>query len=145
MRIDTISQNHWRYRRLEQKHALRTENLLMKNSFCGLDWANLSDLAGWLLHCYKITLCKRNVNPFKVKTNKCKIQPAKSYRDHKHLSIYSSSQVFRKIVILKISPNSPENTCTKVSFLKKLQDSSLQLYLTRDSDLSVFLRILPNF
>ena len=45
-----------------------------------------------------------------------------------------------KKVLLKISQNSQENTCARVSFFK-----DLQLYQKRDSDTSVFLWILRNF
>ena len=38
-----------------------------------------------------------------------------------------------KKVFLKISQNSQESTCTRVSFLIKLQARGLQLYLERDS------------
>ena len=50
-----------------------------------------------------------------------------------------------KNVFLEISQNSQENTCARVSFLIKLRASGLQLYLKRDPDTGVFLRILQNF
>ena len=56
-----------------------------------------------------------------------------------HLHMLSNERV-----VLKILQNSQKNTCAKVSFLKTL-DSSLQLYLTRDSGSGIFQRILPNF
>ena len=50
-----------------------------------------------------------------------------------------------KKVFLKISQNSEENTCTRVSFLIKLKASGLQLYKKRDSSTGFFLRILRIF
>ena len=44
-----------------------------------------------------------------------------------------------KKMFLEISQNSPKSTCTRVSFLIKLQASSLQLYSKRDSGTGVFL------
>ena len=44
-----------------------------------------------------------------------------------------------KKVFLKISQNSKENTCARVSFLLKLQTSGLQIYQRRDSGTAVFL------
>ena len=44
------------------------------------------------------------------------------------LSRSSRSEVFCKKVLLEISQNSQENTCTRVSFSIKLQDWGLQLY-----------------
>ena len=42
-----------------------------------------------------------------------------------------------KKVFLKISQNSQENTCARVSFLIKLQDLGLQLYWIRDSSTDI--------
>ena len=50
-----------------------------------------------------------------------------------------------KKVFVKISQNSQENTCVKVSFLTKSQARGLQLYLKRESGTGVFLWILRNF
>ena len=47
--------------------------------------------------------------------------------------------------VLRNLQNSQENTCARVSFLIKLQDWYLQLYLKRDSGLGVFLWNLRNF
>ena len=44
-----------------------------------------------------------------------------------------------KKVFVKISQNSQENTCVKVSFLTKSQARGLQLYLKRESGTGVFL------
>ena len=51
---------------------------------------------------------------------------------------------FVKRCSLEISQHSQENTCTRVSFLIKLQPSALQLYFKRDSGTGVFLLILWN-
>ena len=53
-------------------------------------------------------------------------------------------EVFCKKVFFKISQNSQENTCAKVSFLIKLQASALQPYKKRGSNTGVFLSILWN-
>ena len=50
-----------------------------------------------------------------------------------------------KKVFLKISQNSQENICARVSLLIKLMTWSLQFYLKRDSGTRVFLWILWNF
>ena len=42
-------------------------------------------------------------------------------------------------VFLKISQDSQENNCDRVSFLIKLQDSGLQLYYKKDSGTGIFL------
>ena len=44
-----------------------------------------------------------------------------------------------KKVFLKISQNSQGNTCARISFLIKLQESGLQLYSKRDSGTGAFL------
>ena len=48
-------------------------------------------------------------------------------------------------MFLKFLQNSQENTCARVSFLKKLQVLGLQLYQKRDYGTSVFLWILWDF
>ena len=48
-------------------------------------------------------------------------------------------------VFLKISQNSMENTCAKVSFSIKLQAIPAPLLTKRDSGIGVFLWILRNF
>ena len=50
-----------------------------------------------------------------------------------------------KKIFSKISQNSQQNTCTRVSFLIKLQGSGLQLYKKRDSCTDAFLWNLRNF
>ena len=50
-----------------------------------------------------------------------------------------------KKVFLKISQNSQENICARVSLLIKVMTWSLQFYLKRDSGTRVFLWILWNF
>ena len=57
----------------------------------------------------------------------------------------SRLEVFCKNDVLKNFANSQESTCVGVSFLKKLQAFSLQLYWRRNSDAGVFLWILENF
>ena len=46
---------------------------------------------------------------------------------------------FIKKVLLEILQNSQENTCTRVSFLIKLQAMDLQLYQKRDSGTDAFM------
>ena len=48
-------------------------------------------------------------------------------------------------LLLKLSKKSQENICVAVSFLMMLRDSILQFYWKRDSNTSVFLRILRDF
>ena len=48
-----------------------------------------------------------------------------------------AQRCFVKRVFLKISQNSQENSCARVSFPIKLQASGLQLYLKRDSGIGV--------
>ena len=51
-----------------------------------------------------------------------------------------------KKMFLNISQSSHENsTSARVSFLIKLRDLALQLYLKKESGTGVFLRILQNF
>ena len=51
-----------------------------------------------------------------------------------------------KKVFLEISQKlNGKGTCSRVSFLIKLQASDLQIYLKRDSGTGAFLRILRNF
>ena len=47
--------------------------------------------------------------------------------------------VLYKKMFLKISQNSQENTCSRVSFFNKVAGLSLQLYEKRDSGTCVFL------
>ena len=63
----------------------------------------------------------------------------------KKFSGFTEARFSLKKVFLKISQNSHENACARVSFLIKLQASSLQLYQKRDSDTGVSLGILQNF
>ena len=57
-------------------------------------------------------------------------------------SLYLTEAAARSVlwikVFLKISQNSQENTCARVSFLIKLQDWGLQLFEKRDSGSGVF-------
>ena len=57
----------------------------------------------------------------------------------------SRPELLYKNVILKISENLQESTCTEVSFLVKCQAGGLQLYQKRDSGTGIVLWILRNF
>ena len=57
----------------------------------------------------------------------------------------SRPELFCKKGVLRISQNSQESTCARVSFLIKFQASCLQLYLKRDSGTGFFLWIFRNF
>ena len=67
----------------------------------------------------------------------CKIKHTKWYK----MSEAPARGVLWKKVFLKLSKNSQENTCARVSFLIKLQASGLRLYWKRDSGTGVFLWI----
>ena len=51
----------------------------------------------------------------------------------------------KKLVFLRISQNSQENTCAEFSFLIRLQALRPATLLKRDSNTGVFLWIFPNF
>ena len=62
---------------------------------------------------------------------------------HYHLFWVDSEVVVQRCSVkkffLKISQNSQENTCARVSILIKLQAQGLQLYQKRDSGTGIFL------
>ena len=63
-----------------------------------------------------------------------------------HLTVSDAvTRVLYKKVFLKISLNSQENTCARVSFSIQLQASGPQLYTKRDFGIGVFLWVLRNF
>ena len=77
---------------------------------------------------------------FQVKKRKVSISPFKGF-------FFRSSrpEVFSKQLFVKVSQNSQENTCVRVSFFNKVAGWGLQLYLKKDSSTGVFLRIYKIF
>ena len=55
-----------------------------------------------------------------------------------HLTEAATEGIVLKTAFLKVSQNSQENTCVKVSFLIKLQATGQQLYQKRESGRGVF-------
>ena len=93
------------------------------------------------LKCKKLYICRRPPEFW--------IQNIFNYNFQQNLRLLQHSSRHylprQKQVFLKISQNSLENTCARVSFLIRFQASGLQLYLKRDSGTGVFLWILLNF